>query len=74
MWPVLLGVRDHDRGVDVEHDDLAEVGPGDLRDRETSLVRAQKTPDVAPCAGPSSSDPLDLANTDLVQGPPHRGL
>ena len=38
---LFLGVRDHDRGVDVEHDDLAEVGAGDLRGREPSRAVAQ---------------------------------
>ena len=38
---LFLGVRDHDRGVDVEHDDLAEVGAGDLRGREPSKAVAQ---------------------------------
>ena len=46
---LLLGVRDHDRGVDVEHDRVAEVGAGDPAGRDTA---GQLRPDVAADPGP----------------------
>ncbi len=68
---LLLAVRDHDRGVHVEHDRLTEVGPGDLRGREPP-AGSQLRPHMTPDPGPRGRDLLHRAWRDLVQGPPHR--
>ena len=66
---LLLAVGDHDRGIDVEHDDLAEINAGNPARRHSSRdLRPHAAPDLGPCG----RDLPRPTRSDLVQRPPHR--
>ena len=48
---LLLRVGHHDRGIDIQHDRLSEIGPGDLRSQNPASG-CQLGPHVAPDPGP----------------------
>ena len=64
-------MRHHDRGIDIQHHRAAEIGPGDLRGRDTASG-CQLGPDVATDAGPGRLDLPAPGVGDLVQRTPHR--
>jgi hypothetical protein len=66
---LLLTVRDHDRGVDVEHHEIGQIGPGNLGRRESV---GQLGPHVTPDPGAGGRDLLQPASGDLIQRAPHR--
>lgn len=66
----LLAVRDHDRGIDIEHDCRAEVGSGDPAGRQAARYLC---PDMAAGPGPDGGDLLQPCGRDLGQcAPPRR--
>jgi len=67
-----FAVRDHDRGVDVQHHRLAQVGPGDLAGRDGAVPLNDLSPHVTADPSPRSSDLLQPARRDRIQRPPHR--
>ena len=68
---LLLGVRGHQGGVDVEDDRGAEVSVGDPRRRQAAAA-LELGPDVGADLSSGLLDPLGRCRGDLIQGPPHR--
>ena len=68
---LLLRVRHHDRGIDIQHDRLSEIGPGDLRSQNPASG-CQLGPHVAPDPGPGRGDLPPPGVGDLIQRTPHR--
>jgi hypothetical protein len=65
---LLLAVRGHQRRVDVQHDDSAQVGPGDLR-----CGKGRQLGNHVPVGrGPGLLHPTQRGRGELVQCPPHR--
>ena len=70
---LLLAVRDHDRGVHVQHDRLTQVGAGDLRSRDAIRRCGELSPHMTPDPGPRRRDLLQPCSGDLIECSPHRG-
>ncbi len=68
----LLTVCGDQRGVDVEHDHIAEVGVGDLRGRHPAGKIRKLDPDVAADLRPRPGHPFHRGRGQLVQSTPHR--
>ncbi len=66
---LLLAVRDHDRGVHVQHHDVAQVAAGDLAGRHPA---GELGPHMTTHPGPRGLDLLHPARGHLIQGAPHR--
>ncbi len=69
---LLVAVRDHDRGVQADHDDLAQVPPGRPGRRDAAVPGRDQVPDVAAGPGPCPADPGQRRRAASGQGPPRR--
>jgi hypothetical protein len=66
---LLVTMRQHDRGIDIEHDDpVVDVPASGPRRRQLPEQRPYVGADLRSCLG----DPPQLALADLVQGTPAR--
>jgi hypothetical protein len=65
---LLLAVRGHQRRVEVQHDDSAQVRPGDLRGGKGRQLGNH----VPARRGPGLLHPNQSGRGELVQCPPHR--
>jgi hypothetical protein len=68
----LVGVRDHDRGVQADHDRLSQVSVTRSRSRDPPVPGNDLPPHPRPGLGPRTLDPAQLDVVDLVQAPPCR--
>jgi hypothetical protein len=71
--PDLVAVRDHDRGVEADHDGLAEVAVTRSGGRDRPVPGHDLAPYPGPGLGAGPVDPGQLHVADLVQAAPRRG-
>ena len=69
---LLVAVRDHDRGVQADHDDLAQVPPGCPGRRDLAVPGGDQVPDVAAGPRPCPADPGQRRRAASGQCPPRR--
>jgi len=71
--PGLVAVRDHDGGVQADHDGLAEVAVTRSRSGDLAVPGLDLAPHLGAGLGAGPVDPVHLDPADLVQAPPRRG-